>query len=225
MKAKTEVKSTDIVLKYKPDFTNQDVRFVLDPFELFYSWKGILPNIFIGGGVNIKATIKWFDAKFSERKFHKHFYEDFGGTKTKSKVRYLVYFLEPGILITFKKYENTIAFFFNKECEEEARFIFKNCPRKRGPESKGKLSVNLISSDHGLGTTRVHVPKRKINLADNYSADLKASHQIIRNALSDKNISGLVLLHGKPGTGKSTYLNFLLSQLDKEVFLLSPRRA
>ena len=83
--------------------------------------------------------------------------------------------------------------------------------------------MNLISSDHGLGTTRVHVPKRKINLADNYSADLKASHQIIRNALSDKNISGLVLLHGKPGTGKSTYLNFLLSQLDKEVFLLSPR--
>ena len=36
---------------------------------------------------------------------------------------------------------------------------------------------------------------------------------------------GLVLLHGLPGTGKTSYIRYLIRQLDKEVIFIPPNMA
>jgi ATP-dependent 26S proteasome regulatory subunit len=43
--------------------------------------------------------------------------------------------------------------------------------------------------------------------------------------LSKKNDKGLVLLHGKPGTGKTSYIRYLISTLRKNVIFLPPNMA
>jgi len=43
--------------------------------------------------------------------------------------------------------------------------------------------------------------------------------------LSKKNDKGLVLLHGKPGTGKTSYIRYLITQLKKNVIFLPPNMA
>ena len=45
---------------------------------------------------------------------------------------------------------------------------------------------------------------------------------MIRTRLSQKNDKGIVLLHGLPGTGKTTYLRYLIGKIKKRVLFVSP---
>ncbi|HNX54546.1 MAG TPA: AAA family ATPase [Prolixibacteraceae bacterium] len=76
-----------------------------------------------------------------------------------------------------------------------------------------------------VDTKPLKVSKPKLNIEDNYNDDFLEVHQIIRKRLSKKNDKGLVLLHGKPGTGKTSYIRYLLSKVRKEVIFLPPNQA
>jgi SpoVK/Ycf46/Vps4 family AAA+-type ATPase len=43
--------------------------------------------------------------------------------------------------------------------------------------------------------------------------------------LNKKDTNGLYLFHGQPGTGKSTYIKYLIYQLKKKVIFISPKMA
>jgi ATP-dependent 26S proteasome regulatory subunit len=45
--------------------------------------------------------------------------------------------------------------------------------------------------------------------------------EVIRKRLNRKNDKGIVLLHGLPGTGKTTYLRYLIGKIKKRVLFLS----
>jgi ATP-dependent 26S proteasome regulatory subunit len=64
-----------------------------------------------------------------------------------------------------------------------------------------------------------------LNIEDNYNDDFKVVHQTIFQRLSKNNNKGLVLLHGKPGTGKTSYIRYLIASLKKEIFFLPPNMA
>ena len=53
----------------------------------------------------------------------------------------------------------------------------------------------------------------------------KLIHQTIVKRLSKKNSKGLVLLHGKPGTGKTSYIRYLVASLKKNIIFLPPNIA
>ena len=46
--------------------------------------------------------------------------------------------------------------------------------------------------------------------------------QLIKERLAKENDKGIVLLHGLPGTGKTTYLRYLIGNLKKKVMFVSP---
>ncbi len=48
---------------------------------------------------------------------------------------------------------------------------------------------------------------------------------MIRKRLNQKKDKGIVLLHGLPGTGKTTYLRYLIGKIRKRVLFLSPQVA
>src|SRR5690606_15758608 len=50
--------------------------------------------------------------------------------------------------------------------------------------------------------------------------DFLEVHQTILNRLQKKKDKGLVLLHGKPGTGKTSYIRYLITSLKKKVIFL-----
>ena len=55
-----------------------------------------------------------------------------------------------------------------------------------------------------------------------YNDDFAGVHEVILKRLSQQTDKGIVLLHGLPGTGKTSYLRFLIGQLKKKVLFLSP---
>jgi SpoVK/Ycf46/Vps4 family AAA+-type ATPase len=58
-----------------------------------------------------------------------------------------------------------------------------------------------------------------------YENEFVEVDKLIQSRLMKKDDKGIVLLHGLPGTGKTTYLRYLIGRLKKKVLFLSPAMA
>jgi len=82
----------------------------------------------------------------------------------------------------------------------------------------------LTGSDY-LRLNSVKVNPTKLNIHTHYNDDFEPIHKVILKRLNKKNDKGLVLLHGLPGTGKTTYLRYLVGKVRKKVVFLPPELA
>jgi predicted AAA+ superfamily ATPase len=72
--------------------------------------------------------------------------------------------------------------------------------------------IQLIADDYGgIQTHTFTVIKPHLSIEDNYNDDLKPVHQTILQRLSKNNEKGLILLYGKKGTGKTSYIRYLIT--------------
>ena len=63
------------------------------------------------------------------------------------------------------------------------------------------------------------------NIKDNYNNDFIEVDKKITKHLSKKNKKGLILLHGEPGTGKTTYIKHLADKIEKQIIFVPPMMA
>jgi hypothetical protein len=95
----------------------------------------------------------------------------------------------------------------------------------RERKKKVPLEINLIVRDRNLYLKSMEIKRTKLDLDLFYEDDFKAVDEIIRSRLNQRKDKGIVLLHGLPGTGKTTYLRYLIGKLKKRVLFLSPNVA
>lgn len=85
------------------------------------------------------------------------------------------------------------------------------------------LEINLIvRNGRGLDLKAMEIKRTKLDLDLFYEDDFKETDEVIRKRLNAKKDKGIVLLHGLPGTGKTTYLRHLIGKIKKRVLFLSP---
>lgn len=85
------------------------------------------------------------------------------------------------------------------------------------------LEINLIVQNRSsLELKAMEIKRTKLDLNLFYEDDFKEVDELIRKRLGQKNDKGIVLLHGLPGTGKTTYLRYLVGKIKKRVLFLSP---
>jgi SpoVK/Ycf46/Vps4 family AAA+-type ATPase len=85
------------------------------------------------------------------------------------------------------------------------------------------LEINLIvRNKRGLDLKAMEIKRTKLDLDLFYEDDFKETDEVIRKRLNAKKDKGIVLLHGLPGTGKTTYLRHLIGKIKKRVLFLSP---
>lgn len=95
------------------------------------------------------------------------------------------------------------------------------CQRSTIIDSSGYLEM-MVSDRHGLDFTEFKINQPKLNLEDVYPSEFLPIHQKILNRLNTADSKGLVILHGEPGTGKTTYIRYLISLLKKRKIFISP---
>ena len=70
----------------------------------------------------------------------------------------------------------------------------------------------------GFSTNTLLIKTVDLNVKENYNDDLPDDK--IKEFLQAENESGLLILHGKPGTGKTTYIRNLIRELSDKDFLI-----
>ena len=93
---------------------------------------------------------------------------------------------------------------------------------KRKPRQQ-PLEMNLIvMKKNGLELQRMEVKKSRLDVSLFYNDDFTQTDEIIRKRLNTNGDKGIVLLHGIPGTGKTTYLRWLVGRIKKRVMFVPP---
>ncbi len=91
------------------------------------------------------------------------------------------------------------------------------------PEKKEDFEINIITlSREGLELKQLEIKPTTLDIELYYNDDFKQVDETIRNRLNQQNDKGIILLHGLPGTGKTTYLRHLIGSLKKRVLFVSP---
>lgn len=75
----------------------------------------------------------------------------------------------------------------------------------------------------GLVLKPFDVPRPELDIDLHYNPDFRPVHDHILERLKTIGDSGLVLLHGKPGTGKTTYIRYMSNRLRKRVIYIPPQ--
>ena len=73
----------------------------------------------------------------------------------------------------------------------------------------------VVQTRNGFDLEEFDIKNPKMDLELNYGKTFTDVNKRIVTELSKKKNKGLVLLHGEPGTGKTTYIKWLVSQLNK----------
>ena len=108
---------------------------------------------------------------------------------------------------------------FINECTALMK-VFKEKQRRK------PLEINLISrGQNGLTLKQLEVKRTKLNLDLFYEDDFKEVDSVICKRLNNDKDKGIVLLHGLPGTGKTTYLRHLIGKIKKRILFVSPSLA
>jgi len=198
----------------------------LNEFTLFIAHFNSIPNFINEIKIDCKKASKWFaetyKSEIRDLYFNKKYYN---GSKT-AELDDIFYILYDDLLLDFDTNCSTVRFLFRKTEMKKVEEVINGIKKFKERKVKRKPEISLlVATNHGIGTKSLQISKPKLNIEDNYNDDFKDIHQTIIRRLSKNNDKGLVLLHGKPGTGKTYYIRYLISNLKKNVIFLPPNMA
>lgn len=101
--------------------------------------------------------------------------------------------------------------------------LFNTLKDYKQPEKEEDFEINIITLNRdGLDLKRLDIKPTFLDIGLYYNDDFQEIDKILIERLNRKDDKGIVLLHGLPGTGKTTYLRFLIGRLKKQVLFVSP---
>jgi len=185
-----------------------------------YCFNG-LPSLSYIGKVNGEKAFGIFKEKFSDMITHIHQYRWYKSKKKQYQFDTTVIIMKNNCLVEFDDTYCEILHDGKQQVfiEELTGLVnqFKEKQRRQ------PLEINLIVQHRNkLELNAMEIKRTKLDLDLFYGNDFKETDEIIRKRMNQKNDKGIVLLHGLPGTGKTTYLRYLIGKIKKRVLFLSP---
>ncbi len=142
----------------------------------------------------------------------------FGSVKGSDKTWILI--LKKGLLVEINKYKLTILTSSTVD-QEEIETLEKELSPFKKTDKKDSPKFYMISNRYGgFNLDKFHVNDCKIDISLHYNDDFPVFDTDVSDFLQDKKRHGLVLLHGKSGTGKTTYIRYLIGKVKRKFVFL-----
>jgi hypothetical protein len=203
------------------DITNVFDDQFLEAKMLYLHCFNTLPSLNYIGQINGEKAFTAFRDKFGTRILKMHQYRWYRLKKKKYQFDRTLVIMDNQCLLEFD--ESYCEIYHNGINEDFIKQVTELAYRFRERQRRQPLEINLIvRGHHGLQLRSMEIKKTRLDLDLYYEEDFKEVDNLIRKRLGQKDDKGIVLLHGLPGTGKTTYLRYLVGKIKKRILFLSP---
>ncbi len=196
-----------------------DFRFI-EVKSFYLSLYHTFPNINYIGNIDGERTFNAFVTEHADLIQRTHTYRWYEKTKKRYRFDRTVLVLEHNYVLEFNEDYLDILHDGSAPGLLEAftalAYKFRDKVRRHKPE----VSL-VIRGQDGLELKDMEIKKTRLDLDLYYDDDFKAVDELLHKRLNKKADKGIVLLHGLPGTGKTTYLRHLIARIRKRVLFLS----
>ncbi|WP_198170159.1 AAA family ATPase [Mucilaginibacter arboris] len=196
----------------------------LNEFTLFVAHFKAIPNFVHEINIDCKKANNWFLKHYISEIKNCYYDKRYLNNSKKANFDDIFYFLYDDLIVDFDATECIVRFLFRKTEISKIEKIIYGIHRFVKGKSKPEMSL-IVNTATGIIKKSLVITKPKLSIESNYNDDFKEVHQTILKRLSKKNDKGLILLHGKPGTGKTSYIRYLISSVKKSIIFLPPNMA
>lgn len=196
----------------------------------FFYVNGTVPNKKGFYRIEYAVLEKELDALFPVRWQSDYTEQEFVKKEGRYKQKHRVWFLAQDIWIRYRNdYDSMVATLYYLSSADAGILqttegLLQTLVREKEEDHKGSFS--FITTLHG----HFHLKEFKhigdaVDIDDHYNEDFYPFSNRVIEKLQKPKSHGLVLLHGKPGTGKTTYIRYLASRLTKRMVYFPPYMA
>jgi hypothetical protein len=180
-----------------------------------------VPCIIWVNQVDIEKVLAYIQTTYADAVIGIYQYSEYSREKRKTLFDTTIILMKDNCLVELDS--SYCEVYYAHEDYAMANTLIKEVSRFKRREKKQQFEINLVvKTDSGMELKSMEIKKTRLNLDLYYENDFIGIDKIIQDRLSRKKDKGIVLLHGLPGTGKTTYLRYLVGRLKKRVLLLSP---
>lgn len=219
----------NLIATKRKDFTGMfEASRYIQPYLFFYQQYKQIPNKLCVGSVNKELLYPKIIKKYNLST--KHIIVDkLFNKESIYELKSVLFILRKGLMIYFNPgywgfdgveilYSNSVH---QDNIDELKDLILKN---KQKDLTINKLSL-LCIENNSLFLKPFIIGTGKANIHRNYNDDFIPIDRTIQLRLNKKYDKGIILLHGVPGTGKTTYIRHLISCVQKRMIYLPPEYA
>jgi hypothetical protein len=193
----------------------------LDAKALYLHCFNRLPSIHYMNQVDGEKAFALFKEKYADLIQQIHQYRWYKQKGKKYQFDKTLIVLKNNCLLEFD--DNYCEVLHDSENESFVLTVTELVNQFKERQRREPLEINLIVQNRlSLELKAMEIKRTKLDLDLFYEDDFKETDDIIRRRLNQKMDKGIVLLHGLPGTGKTTYLRYLIGKIKKRVLFLSP---
>ena len=136
-------------------------------------------------------------------------------------------FLQCSILVVTHQficciYSDSVTIFYIQHdlewAKKEVERILTKLPRKDKDDNSAKVQL-VCNNGNGYYTLKSSIKRTTINIEDSYNDDFKKEYDKLVDFLNSRE-SGLVLLHGQAGTGKTSLIRHLITNYPNEYIIV-----
>jgi len=200
-----------------------DSRSYLNGKQLFYKLNDKLPLHYNIHPFDYEKGLKYFQNEMNDEveNIYTSYHMDRYERKAKYELNYALVVLKNKSVLHIGS--SFCTMYILNENQDYILKLSEKLKKFKRRERKKEFEINLISFNDGYFSLKeIDVKKTRLDLKLYYEDDFLEIDKTIQERLNKKNDKGIVLLHGLPGTGKTTYLRYLIGKVKKRVLFVPP---
>jgi hypothetical protein len=199
-------------------------RHFIDSKSLYLYQFRKLPSITIVRNVDHEKVYGLIKSEFSDLVESEYHYSNISRRQSTQEKEESILLLKHEMILELG--DGYCEFYFSDPENAVLIQLMKRISSVRGKRVIKPQEINLITKgEYGLELTKMDVKRTSLKTNMFYEDSFQDVHQTILKRLNRKDDKGIVLLHGLPGTGKTTYLRYLVGRIKKRVLFIPPDMA